>query len=95
MFPSVAYAVIMLELMKYHGSGCRKDDDAALAQFDRAWQMGHPLGLKYAVLTRMSKREYIRAVPDFIRSALMIVWYYGIRRYPLIKAPRETASIFL
>ena len=95
MFPYTGYAVVMLGLMKYHGSGCPKDYDAALLLFDRAWSLGHPLGLKYAAIVRMSKREYFRASSDFIRSALLIVWYYGIRKYPLTKSPRDKVSTIL
>lgn len=90
-----AFALIMLGVMSQKGLGCAANEDDALAKFDRAWALGHPIGLKNAAIIRLRRGEYVRGVRDFFRSAIGIFWTYGIRRYPLVKSPKDTIEKLL
>jgi len=83
------FAKVMIGVMKSEGKGCTRNEDAALQWFDRAWALGHPLGLREAARIRFRRGHYIRGAFDFSRAVLLIIWFYGIRRIPKVESPNE------
>jgi TPR repeat protein len=84
-----AFSQIMLGVMSLEGTGLMRSEDDALNRFDRAWALGHPLGLKNAAVVRFHRGQYMRATYDFLHSFLSIMWNYGVKRLPLIKSPTD------
>lgn len=84
-----AFAEIMLGVMSLEGHGCIKSEVDALSHFDRAWSLGHPLGLKNASIVRFKHGKYIRAMCEFIYGGSLIIWNYGVRKLPIIKSPYD------
>ena len=87
-----AICEIELGLMAIRGLGAPKNEALALVHFDRAWALGHPLGLKYAALIRWRQKRYVRASIEFVRSAALIFWYYGVQRLSVLRAPNKKRS---
>jgi TPR repeat protein len=87
-----AFALIMLGVMSQKGLGCPISEEDALKKFDSAWDLGHPIGLKNAAILRIHRGDYLRGIGEFMRSAVGIFWNYGIRRYPLVKSPKDAAK---
>lgn len=84
-----AFSQIMLGVMSMEGKGCRRSEAVALTCFDKAWALGHPLGLKNAAIIRFNNGQYLRATYDFLRSFWLIIWYYGVKGWPLVKSPKD------
>jgi TPR repeat protein len=84
-----AFSQIMLGVMSLKGRGVVRSEDDALSHFDKAWALGHPLGLKNAAIVRFHRGQYVRAVYDFLRSSCLIFWNYGVRKLPLVKSPAD------
>jgi TPR repeat protein len=87
------FAKIMIGLMIQYGYGCEKDESAALRWFEGAWSLGHPLGLKQAAYIYMRRGRFIRGIIDYLRSTLMLVWFYGIRKISILKSPNEVLGL--
>jgi TPR repeat protein len=87
-----AFASIMLGIMSEKGLGCSKNEEEALNKFDNAWKLGHPIGLKNSAILRIHRGECLRGIIDFMRSSIGIFWTYGVRRYPLVKSPKDAAK---
>ena len=87
-----AFSQLMLGVMSLDGRGCPKNEEDALSYFDKAWMLGHPLGLKNAAIIRFRRGQYMRATCDFIHSACLIFWNYGVRQIPLVKSPNDCAK---
>lgn len=81
-----AFSEIMLGVMSLKGHGCVKSEIDALSHFDRAWALGHPLGLKNAAIVRFKQGRYIRAICEFIYGGSLIIWHYGVRKHSIIKS---------
>lgn len=77
-----AFSQVMLGVMSMEGKGCLRSEVDALARFDKAWSLGHPLGLKNAAIIRFHNGQYMRAAYDFVRSFCLIFWIYGVKRLP-------------
>ncbi|MHB1273347.1 MAG: tetratricopeptide repeat protein [Rhodanobacter sp.] len=84
-----AFSQIMLGVMSLKGKGRLPSEEDALHYFDKAWILGHPLGLKNAAIIRFHRGQYMRAVYDFLRSAYLIFLNYGVKRLPLVKSPHD------
>jgi TPR repeat protein len=87
-----AFSQIMLGVMSLKGKGRSQDENLALTHFDEAWRLGHPIGLKNAAIIRLHRGKYVRGTSDFVRGGVLCFWYYGIKRLPMIKSPRDTAE---
>lgn len=86
LFPNDAFSNVMLGTMKLNGHGCQANESEALRCFDRAWSLGHPLGLKNAAILRYKNGNRIRGVFDFIKASVIIVWVYGIKKKPIVRS---------
>ena len=84
-----AFSQIMLGIMNLKGRGFVPNEDHALNHFEHAWALGHPLGLKNAAIIRFHRGQLFRSVCDFIRSAGLIFWHYGVKKLPLIRSPMD------
>jgi len=87
-----AFSQIMLGVMSLKGKGRVVSEDEALSYFDKAWTLGHPLGLKNAAIIRFHRGQYVRSAYDFLRSSYLIFWNYGIKQLPLVKSPSDCAK---
>lgn len=87
------FAKIMIGLMLQHGYGCEKDELTALRWFEGAWSLGHPLGLKQAAYIYFRRGHVIKGVAGYLKSTLMLIWFYGVRKISILKSPNEELGI--
>jgi TPR repeat protein len=74
-FPNNAFAVLMVGTMRLHGYGCVKDEDEALRCFQRAWSLGHPLGLKNASIMLFRRGKYFQR---YVKIAMKILIFFAL-----------------
>ena len=87
------FAKIMIGMMIQHGYGCESDEVAALRWFEAAWSLGHPLGLKQASYLYLRRGRFVNGIFGYLKSTLMLIWFYGIRKISILRAPNEVLGM--